>query len=140
MQSWMGSDFTNDDLVKESSLVNDYTHKILGQETVDGHPICQIELTPKPEAAVIWGKILRWVRKDDFIPTKEEYYNERGKLIKILEFSDIGQVSDRVIPRTWTMTSLTKDLHTTAIKLIDVQYNIPVDDSIFALSNLTKIQ
>lgn len=140
MQPWMGSDFTNDDLVKESSLVNDYTHEILSVETIDERRVYKIELIPRPEAAVVWGKILRWVRKDDFVPLREEYYNERGKLMKILEFSDIGQVSNRIIPKTWTMTSQIKENHQTTIKLLDVEYDVPIADSIFTLSNLTKIQ
>jgi len=140
LQPWMGSEFANDDLVKESSIVNDYTHTIVSEKEVDGRPLCVIEFIPRPGAAVIWGKILRWVRKDDFVPLKEKYYNERGKLIKELVFSDIEQVSDRMIPKTWTMTSMIKENHITTIKLIDVQFNVPIDENIFTLTNLTKVQ
>lgn len=140
MQAWMGSDFANDDLVKESSIVHDYTHTIIAEQDYEGHPICKILLLPRAGAAVIWGSILRWVRKDDFIPVQEEYYNERGKLVKILEFSDIKKVSDRVIPTTWKMTSQIKENQSTTIRIIDVQYNLPIDPAVFSLTNLTKIQ
>src|SRR5574341_2176164 len=77
MQPWMGSDFTNDDLVKESSVVDDYTHRVLAAESVAGAPVYVIEAIPKPEAAVVWGKIVFRVRKSDFIPIAVEYYDER---------------------------------------------------------------
>lgn len=138
LQSWMGSDFANDDLVKESSVVNDYTHKIVEEMVVDGKPVYKIEFIPKPDAAVIWGKLFMWIRKDDFVPIKEEFYNEKGKLIKVLEYSNIAQVSDRVIPKTWKMRSIIKEDQETTIELIDVKYNEPVDDNIFSLVNLKK--
>ncbi len=61
LQSWMGSDFTNDDLVKQSSIVVDYTHKLLGKEKVRDQECFKIELIPLPDAAVVWGKVLMWV-------------------------------------------------------------------------------
>ncbi len=140
LRPWMGSDFANDDLVKESSIVNDYTHQIIDHEDIDGEAVLKIEFTPKPDAPVIWGKLYHWIRENDFVPLKEEYYSEKGKAIKVLEYSDIGQVSDRVIPRTWKMRSLTKKGHSTTIKLIDVTYNQPIDDVIFSMSYLRRVQ
>lgn len=140
MQPWMGSDFANDDLVKESSIIHDYTHTIASQEHLNGHETYKIIFTPKPDAPVIWGQLVRWIRIDDFVPIQEEYYNERGKLIKVLEYSDIAKVSDRIIPTTWTMHSNTKPGHKTIIKLKDVQYNTPINDRIFSRSYLKKFQ
>jgi outer membrane lipoprotein-sorting protein len=140
LQPWMGSDFANDDLVKESSVVNDYTHTLLSIDNLDGHTAYKIELTPKPEAAVIWGRRVQWIRLGDNVPLKEEYYDENGEIIKVLDYSNIGTVSDRVIPRTWTMTSLTKQGHYTVIELINVHYNLPVKNHVFTLQNLKKIQ
>ena len=139
MQPWMGSDFNNDDLVKESSIVNDYSHSILMEEEIEGRMTYKIELRPKPGAPVVWGKIFRWVSKDGFIPMKEEYYNEKGKLIKVLDYSDVEKVSDRVIPRTWKMTSLIEKGHTTTITIIEANYNTPIDESVFTLTNLRNI-
>ncbi len=140
LQPWMGSDFANDDLVKESSIVNDYTHKIIKKETLEGQSTYIIELIPKPNAAVIWGKIVRFIRKDDYVPLKEEYYSDDGKLVKVLEYSDIAKVSERIIPRIWKMTPVHKPGHSTTVQLIDVQYNQPIDEQIFTLMNLKKIQ
>ena len=140
LQPWMGSDFANDDLVKESSIVNDYTHKILSMGKIDGALVYKIDFTPKPDAPVIWGKMIRWIRKNDYIPLKEEYYSDNGKLIKVLEFSDIGPVSDRTIPRTWTMTPVNKTGYSTTIHLVDVQYDQPIEEETFSLMNLKRVQ
>lgn len=139
-QSWMGSDFANDDLVKESSIVNDYTHRIMSEEDAGGFFVYKMELIPKPDAAVVWGKIIFWVRKNDYVPLREEYFDEQGRLIKVLEYTDIGKVSDRVIPRVWKMSSALKDNHYTIIKVVDVEYNKPIDGSVFTLENLKKRQ
>ncbi|MBZ0108779.1 MAG: outer membrane lipoprotein-sorting protein [Candidatus Scalindua rubra] len=140
LRPWMGSDFANDDLVKESSIVNDYTHQIVSREDINGESVLKIEFTPKPDAPVIWGKLYHWVRENDFVPLREEYYNEKGKAIKILEYSDVGQVSDRVVPRTWTMKSLTNKGHSTTIKLLDVTYNQTIDSAVFSMVHLKSVQ
>lgn len=136
LQPWMGSDFTNDDLVKESSIVYDYNHRILAEEKIDLDSVYKIELIPKPEAAVTWGKLIFWIRKNDFVPLKEEFYDEHNRLIKILEYSQIKQMSDRRIPTIWKMTSKTKETHFTIIEVIEVEYNRPIDENIFSLANL----
>ncbi len=79
LQAWMGSDFTNDDLVKESSLPTDYTHQIEGEATEDGDVCYRLVATPKPSAAVVWGKLVLLIRKADFLPRREEFYDERGR-------------------------------------------------------------
>jgi len=135
-QPWMGSDFTNDDLVKESSIVNDYTHAVLAVEDINGYASYKIKLTPKPQAAVTWGKIILWVRKDGYVPLKEEYYNEKGKLIKTLNYSNIKHFSDRNIPSLWEMTSRLKPKNKTIIEVLEADYNKPVSEDIFTLNNL----
>jgi hypothetical protein len=67
-QSWMGTDFTNDDLVKESSIVNDYNHSIVGDTIIQERNCYTIQLIPKPEAAVVWGKLFVCIDKKDFYP------------------------------------------------------------------------
>lgn len=135
-QPWMGSDFSNDDLVKESSIVYDYTHRIIGEEKLNSYPAYKIELIPKPEAAVTWGKLIFWVRKNGFVPLREEFYDTHGKVIKILEYSVIKHTSDRVIPTIWKMASVIKAGHETIIEIMDVTYNKMLDENIFTLDNL----
>lgn len=136
LQQWMGSDYTNDDLVKESSIVYDYTHAILGEETIGADTVYKIELSPNPRAPVTWGKLIFWVRKADFVPVREEFYDEHGKLIKVLEYSEVKEMSDRSIPTIWKMTSSVKDGHVTIIEVQSAVYNQPIDENIFTMGNL----
>jgi outer membrane lipoprotein-sorting protein len=140
LQPWMGSDFTNDDLVKESSIVYDYIHTVIAQENIDGKIVYKINLIPKPDAAVTWGKIIFWIRKDDYVPLREEFYDEHNKLIKVLEYSQIKQMSDRAIPTIWKMVSKVKEGNATTIEVEDALYNQPVDENIFSLSNLKSTE
>ncbi|HQO57918.1 MAG TPA: outer membrane lipoprotein-sorting protein [Candidatus Omnitrophota bacterium] len=140
LQPWMGSDFANDDLVKESSIVEDYNHRVVGEKILQDKTILKIELTPEPDAPVIWGKIYRWIRKEDYVPLKEAYYNEKGELIKTLYYLNEGRVSDRIIPRTWTMKSEVKPGCTTTIRLKAVEYDKTIPDDIYTLTHLKKIQ
>ncbi|MCA9398201.1 MAG: outer membrane lipoprotein-sorting protein, partial [Candidatus Omnitrophica bacterium] len=139
-QPWMGSDFTNDDLVKESSIVEDYTHRVLGTVEMKGEEIYKIELIPKPEAAVTWGKLLFYIRAEDLLPVREKFYDEDGTLIKVLNYSKIEQMSDRKIPTHWEMESKIDDGHRTIIEVLRAEYNQPHSDGIYTMGNLKQVQ
>ena len=138
LQPWMGSDFTNDDLVKESSILDDYTHKVLGMTTVDGQEAWQVEATPKPQAAVVWGRVLYTVRKRDVMPLKQEYFSERGELVRVMGFFDVRSLGGRVLPTRWEMRPLAKPGNVTTIVLKDAEFDRPVDEAIFTQRNLRK--
>ena len=138
LQPWMGSDFANDDLVKESSIVNDYDHTLLGVENIAGASVYKIELLPKPHAAVAWGKIIFWILQEGLAPLREEYYDEHGRLIKTLEFSAIKKMTDRNIPTVWTMRPRNKEGHKTVIEVVNAEYNVPIEESVFSLGNLKR--
>jgi outer membrane lipoprotein-sorting protein len=140
LQPWMGSDFTNDDMVKESSAVNDYTHRIIGIEEIDGKPAYQIESLAKPEAAVVWGKVVYLVRKDDSIPVSQSFFNERGELIRVLNFSDIKIMDGRLMPTRWEMRPVARPENRTVVTLKAAQYDRPIDPEIFTQRNLQKGQ
>ena len=140
LQPWMGSDFSNDDLALESSILNDYEHAILGMQTLDGATAYQIELTPHPQAPVVWGTLRHWVRASDFVPLRHEFFNERGQLVKTLVFSDVRPMGDRTIPTRWTMTSQTKAGHQTVLELLQVTYNLLIPDTIFSHDHLTNTE
>lgn len=140
LQPWMGSDFTNDDMVKESSAVNDYTHKFIGTEVIDGKQAYQVESLPKPEAAVVWGKVIYLVRKEDFIPLKQSFFSERGELIRVLSFSDIKRMGGRLLPTRWEMRPLAKPGNSTVVTLLSAQYDQPIDPEIFTQRNLQKVE
>jgi outer membrane lipoprotein-sorting protein len=138
LQPWMGSDFTNDDLVKESSILDDYTHKVLGTVQLDGQAIVQVEAVPKPDAAVVWGRIVYWVRRADTMPLKQEFFSERGERVRVLAFSDVRKVGGRVLPTRWDMRPDAKPGNSTTVVLKDAVFDRPVDDEIFSQRNLQK--
>lgn len=138
LDSWMGSDFTNDDIVKESSIVNDYTHSIIGEETVDSHRCYKIKLSPKPEAAVVWGKIIYYARKSDYLPVKEEFYNEHSVLKKVMTFSSFMKMHDRVIPTLYKMITVNKKNRYTLMLIKQVKFNVKIPAGIFSLQHLKR--
>ena len=138
LQPWMGSDFTNDDLVKESSILDDYTHKVVDAATVDGQDTWQVEATPKPDAAVVWGRVVYLVRKRDYMPIKQEYFSERGDLVRVMSFFDVRSLGGRVLPTRWEMKPVTKPGNLTTIVLKEAVFERPVDEAIFTQRNLQK--
>lgn len=140
MQSWMGSDFTNDDLVKQSSIVVDYDHELIGEEEVRGQMCYVIELTPHPEAAVVWGKIKSWITKDGFNVWKNEYYDEDGYLQSTENASNIKQMGDRKIPTKIEMIPADEEGNKTIMEFIDIEYNIKIDDNFFSKQNMKRIR
>ncbi len=138
LQPWMGSDFTNDDLVKESSIVNDYTHTLVAEEDRDGVAVYRIESTPKPDAAVVWGKLVYEVRREDLMPLRLSYYDERGRLIKVLGFSEVREMGGRRLPTRWVMRPVNKPGNSTEIRLREVRFDIAIDEGIFTLRNLRR--
>lgn len=138
LQPWMGSDFTNDDLVKESSILDDYTHKVVGTTAVEGHEAWQVDATPKPDAAVVWGRVLYTVRKRDFMPLRQEYFSERGELVRVMSFADVRSLGGRTLPTRWEMRPVAKPGNVTTIVLKDAIFDRPVDEAIFTQRNLQK--
>jgi outer membrane lipoprotein-sorting protein len=138
LESWMGSDFTNDDLVRESSLVNDYDHRIDGEATQGGNVCYRIIATSKPNAPVVWDRIVLYVRKSDAIPRREEYYDDKGKLQKVLSFDEIRETSGRVYPMRWSMVSVNKTGHETVLQFTKLALDQPIPNSIFTQENLRQ--
>jgi len=138
LQPWMGSDFTNDDLVKESSILDDYTHKVIATVQLDGAAVVQVEAVPKPDAAVVWGRIVYWVRRADTMPLKQEFFSERGERVRVLAFSDIRQVGGRILPTRWEMRPDAKPGSSTTVVLKEATFDRPVDDELFSQRNLQK--
>lgn len=137
LQPWLGSDFTNDDLVKESSLVNDYTHKMLATPAPDGSGQYLVEALPKPQSAVVWGKILYSTRAD-FVPLKQEFYDERGGLVRTLTYTDVRRLGGREVPTRWEMKPTDKPGKSTTITLKTAKYDQALDPALFSLRNLTR--
>lgn len=139
-QGWMGSDYSNDDILKESSIVVDYNHKILGAETVSGYDCYKIELTPKADAAVVWGKILKWISKDGFFQIRSEYYDEDGYLIKTEKAYDVKQMDDRRLPTTFEIIPEEDPGHKTIVKMLEADFNVDISDSFFSQQKMKNLR
>lgn len=139
-QSWMGSDFTNDDLVRINSIITDYNHQIVGSENIEGYDCYVIELIPKPEAAVVWGKIKLWISKEDYYELKGEYYDEEGKLVNDMTASDVRQMGDRKLPSKTVMSPVDKPGNQTILEMVDVVFNKPIDESFFSQQNMKNVR
>ena len=139
-QSWMGSDFTNDDLVKMNSYVTDYTHSITGSEQFQGFDCHILELVPKPDVAVVWGKVLVWITKDEYYQLQTEFYDEDGELVNRMVSSDIRQFNDRKLPAKMVMTPADEPGNQTIIEVFDTEYNIDITESFFSQQNMKTIR
>lgn len=139
-QSWMGTDFTNDDLVKESSVVDDYDHAFERDTVINGRECYVVGMVPKPEAAIVWGKIILCVDKKDFVEVHSRFYDEEGELINIMNASDVRMMNGRLIPTRLEMIPVDKSGHKTILVYSSILYNKPIPESFFTLQQMKNLQ
>ncbi|SHK57586.1 outer membrane lipoprotein-sorting protein [Rhodothermus profundi] len=138
LQSWMGSDFTYDDLVRESNLVRDYHIRQVGTDTLEGVPCYVLELLPKPEAPVVWGKLHYWIRQTDRLPARIEYYSEQGERVRTLSFHNVQRMGGRRLPTRWIMHNDREPGRYTEIRLLEVAFDMPIPEAIFSFRALEQ--
>ena len=136
MGSWMGSHFTNDDLVKESQIIDDYDIAISFEGDRDGSEVWEFELTPRPEAAVVWGRVKYQVRKGDMMPTWVRYYDEDGIVARTMTFSDYQMMGGRLVPATMTAIPTDKPDEFTRVRYLELEFDVALDAEFFSLRNL----
>ena len=136
MGSWMGSHFTNDDLVKESRVVDDYDIAIGFEGDRAGAQVWEFALTPKPTAAVVWGRIVQQVRKADLMPTWARYYDERGTLVRTMTFTDYRTFGSRLVPTVMTVRPEDKPGERTVIRYRDLEFDVRLTPDFFSLRTL----
>ena len=139
-QSWMGSDFSNNDLVEESSIVTDYEHKLAGDSTLSGYASYKIQMNPKPQAPVVWGKLVSFISKDEYLQLRTEFYDEDLKLIKVMEGSEIKEMDGRTIPTKMEMKPMDEEGHKTVLIYSDIKFNIDISQNFFSIQNMKRIQ
>jgi outer membrane lipoprotein-sorting protein len=142
LQSWMGSDFTNDDLVRSSSELDDYDHTLLGidpgSEASAGRRAYVLEYVPHEDAPVVWGKIVAWIDVERFAPLAQDFYDEDGVRLRAMRFSEHREVEGRFLPHRWLLTPLEKPGHSTLIEVEKMSYDLEIPDSIFTTRNLKR--
>lgn len=138
MASWMGSHFSNDDLVKESQLVRDYTIEVSYDGPRDGLEVWEFKLTPKPDAAVVWGAIEFRVRQKDLMPLESRYYGEDGELKRVMTFSDFKVMGGRLVPARMKLVPTDAPEERTEFFYEELKFDIDLPEDTFSLSNLRK--
>lgn len=139
-QGWMGSDFTNDDLVNESSIVVDYTHTLVGNEIIDSRECFKIELTPHENAPVVWGKIILWISKKEYLQLKAEYYDEDEYLMKTERAFAIKETGGRIIPTRFEIQPADEPGNKTIITMNSVEFNQAYPNGFFSQQNMKKLR
>ncbi len=133
MGSWMGSDFTNDDLVREVSLVKEYHVEKKQTET---H--YQLTLTPKKDTVTVWARIEIIVEKASLLPVEQSYFNEKGEKVRSMHFSDVRDFSGKNLPAKMSMVPFNKQGHKTEIEYIELEFDSKIKNNVFTLRNLQK--
>jgi outer membrane lipoprotein-sorting protein len=140
MQSWMGSDITNDDLVRQSSIVRDYKHKKLGKEKVEGRMCYKLELTPKPDAPVVWGKIRMWIDTKEFMQMKTKFYDEDGYLVNTMKGKKVKKFGSKTLPSVMEIIPADEKGHKTVLTYNTLKFNVALKDSFFSKQNMKKVK
>jgi len=138
MAGWMGSHFTNDDLVKESRMSEDYDIEVTFEGKRDGIEIYELTLTPKPEAPVVWGRIDYIVQSEDLLPLRADYFDEDGNLARSMALSDIREMGGRKIPTLMTLVPADKPDEKTVIRYTDMEFGLDLTEDFFSIRNLSR--
>ncbi len=136
-QSWMGSDFSNNDLAKSDSLLTDYTHTITGTETHGGLTVYLIKSMPKPEAPVVWGMQKLKIR-EDLIWLSQEFYDEDLEPVKVMTTLAIQILGGKLYPKIWRMRKAEEDDKYTELNYKSLAFKSALPDNLFTLTSLRK--
>lgn len=140
MQSWMGSDFTNDDLVRESSIVTDYEHELMGMDTIESRACYKIKLVPKPDAPVVWGEIVTWISKEEYLQLKSEFYDEDGYLVQTIFGKQVKEMDSRLIPSVLEVVPAEEEGHKTRLEYLSLKFDEPIKPSFFSIQNMKRVK
>jgi hypothetical protein len=134
--SWMGSHFTNDDLVKESRLIEDYDISLAYEGPRDSVEVWEFDLVPRPEAPVVWGRIAYRIRKADAMPVWAKYYDEDGELVRTMTFFDYREMGGRLVPAAMRVVPEDKPDEHTELRYSDLEFDVNLDEDFFSLRRL----
>ncbi|MBV6460202.1 MAG: hypothetical protein HJHJAOHD_00304 [Flavobacteriales bacterium] len=139
-QSWMGTDFTNDDLVKHSSVLNDYTHKLSGETTISERLCYKITMKPKPDAAVVWGEVILFIDKKNYIQMRAEYYDEDNQLVNILTGSDIKMLGGKMLASKIEMVPSDKKGNKTVLIYNSLVFDQEINETFFSPDKMKNLK
>lgn len=139
-QEWMGSDFSLDDLIRNKSLVSDYTAMLSGEEIIRDILCYTIILTPKPGLPVIWGQVRAWIAKDTYDQLRIGYYDDEGQLIQLMDAYDFREVENRRMPFRIEMVPLLHQGRKTIVKVNAYAFDLQLDEDFFSLQNMLRVR
>lgn len=139
-QSWMGSDFTNDDLINQSSIVVDYQHQLLPSETFDGDKVWVIDALAKPDAPVVWSKVRLWISQTSFLQRKVEFYDEFDELVNVLTTYDVQTLGGRDVATRMEMQPIDKPGNKTVLITHEAQFDFDIDDDFFSQQQMKALR
>jgi len=140
MQSWMGSDFKNDDLVQESSIVKDYVHKLLGEEEIEGRVCHLIELIPKEDAPVVWGKVKLWISKKELLQLKSEFYDEDDYLVNTMLGKNVKNIGGKLLPSIMEIIPEEEPGNSTVLEYLALEFGVKHPKNFFSIQNMKRIR
>ena len=131
MQNWMGTDFTNDDLVQRSSITDDYTNTIIGEETIDDLNCWIIQLIPKEDAPVVWGKLIMWIDKKDYMQLKTQFFDEYDDMVNVMNSKIIKNFGGKKLPSVIEFVPLEKEGNKTIVERLIWKFDIDINERFF---------
>lgn len=140
MQSWMGSDFTNDDLVKESSILEDYSHQLAGREKINDMEAYKIELIPHEDAPVVWGKVISWIDVKEYMQLKTEFYDEDGYLVNTMLGKEVKELGGKLLPSKLEVIPADKEGHKTVIEYLHLSFDQDIEEGFFSVQNMKRVR
>jgi len=139
-QGWMGSDYTNDDLINEASIVDEYTHEMAGEDTIRNMACYKIRLTPTEEAAVVWGEIMMWISKKGNYEMKALYYDEDDDLVKTHLSYEIKTLGDRRIPSKFEIIPEEEKNKRTVVEIKEMDFDVQFNEKFFSQQNMKRVR
>jgi outer membrane lipoprotein-sorting protein len=135
MGSWMGSDFTNDDLVQESSWEDDYDVRF-GEPPADGQ--VRLVYTPREDAVVTWDRVEIAFERESRLPLWQDYYDEKGRKTRRMSFSEVRRFGDRLLPATMTLTPFSEEKkgNRTVVRYLELTFDDELPAEMFTLGYL----
>ncbi len=139
-QSWMGSDFTNDDLINQSSIVVDYQHALVGNDSFEGNKVWVIEATAKPDAPVVWNKVTLWISQSTYLQRKVEFYDEFDERVNVLTTYDVKELGGRKIATRMEMKPVDKPGNKTIFTTHQAQFDFDINDDFFSQQQMKSLR
>ncbi|MGR5278463.1 outer membrane lipoprotein-sorting protein [Vibrio rotiferianus] len=139
-QSWMGSDFTNDDLINQSSIVVDYQHQLKGEDVFDGDKVWVIDAVAKPDAPVVWSKVTLWISRSTYLQRKVEFYDELDERVNVMTTYDVKELGGRKLATRMEMQPLDKPENKTVLITHQAQFDFDIDDSFFSQQQMKSLR